>query len=126
MRLVNREQGAAARMMLDHTLSELGLERDHVVGYRDEAPGHLAVAATIAAGRADLGLTLRVAAAAYGLHFIPLREERYELVIHESELATPPVEALLATLNSGRFAREVQSLCGYDTTRMGEIVAHLG
>ena len=126
IRLINREQGAAARMMLDNVLSELGLHDNRVLGYRDEAPGHLAVAATIAAGRADLGLTLRVAADAYELDFIPLRQERYELVIPESEVATPPVEALLATLNSGRFAREVRSLCGYDTTRMGEIVAHIG
>ena len=126
IRLINREQGAAARMMLDNALSELGLDSNHIVGYRDEAPGHLALAAAIAAGRADLGLTLRVAADAYGLDFVPLRQERYELVIPESEVATPPVEALLTTLNSGRFAREVRSLCGYDTSRMGEIVAHIG
>ena len=126
IRLINREQGAAARMMLDSALSELGLDAKGIVGYRDEAPGHLAVAATIAAGRADLGLTLRVAADAYGLGFTPLRQERYELVIPESEVATPPVEALLATLNSGRFAREVRGLCGYDTSRMGEVVAHIG
>jgi putative molybdopterin biosynthesis protein len=126
LRLINREEGAAARMMLDNTLSELGLDCNGILGYRDEAPGHLAVAATIAASWADVGLTLRVAADAYALHFIPLRAERYELVIPESEVATPPVQALLATLNSGRFAREVRSLCGYDTTRMGEIVAHIG
>jgi molybdate-binding protein/DNA-binding XRE family transcriptional regulator len=126
IRLINREQGAAARMMLDNALSELGLDANRIVGYCDEAPGHLAVAATIAAGRADLGLTLRMAADAYELHFIPLREERYELVIPESELPTAPVKALLATLNSGRFGREVRRLCSYDTTRMGEIVAHIG
>lgn len=125
IRLINRERGAAARIILDNVLSELSLDADRIVGYRDEAPGHLAVAATIAAGRADLGLTLRVAADAYGLHFMPLRQERYELVIPESEVATAPVQALLATLNSGRFAREVRSLCGYDTARMGEIIAHI-
>lgn len=125
LRLVNREAGAAARMMLDQALTEFGLDGTRVIGYRNEAPGHLAVAAVIAAGQADLGVTLRVAADAYGLGFLPLRRERYELVIPESELAAAPVEALLTTLNSGRFAGEVRRLCGYDTSRMGEIVARI-
>jgi putative molybdopterin biosynthesis protein len=125
LRLVNREVGAGARMMLDNALLELGLHARRVIGYRSEVPGHLAVAAAIAADQADLGVTLRVAADAYGLGFIALRQERYELVIPESELATAPVGALLSTLNSGRFAGEVRRLCGYDTSRMGTIVAHI-
>ncbi len=60
---------------------EFGIDGTRVIGYRNEAPGHRAVAAVIAAGQADLGLTLQVAADAYGLGFLPLRRERYELVI---------------------------------------------
>jgi putative molybdopterin biosynthesis protein len=126
IRLVNREAGAGARIALDRSLAALGIAGTHVAGYETEVRGHLAVAAAIAEHHADVGLTLRVAADAYGLSFVPLRREQYELVIGASELATAPVEALMNTLNTRRFAREVAQLCGYDTRRMGEIVAHIG
>ena len=125
IRLVNREAGAGARIALDRLLAALGIAGTHIVGYETEAHGHLAVAAAIAERHADVGLTLRVAADAYGLSFVPLRCEQYELVIGASELASAPVEALMNTLNTRRFAREVAQLCGYDTRRMGEIVAHI-
>jgi molybdate-binding protein/transcriptional regulator with XRE-family HTH domain len=125
LRLINREAGSGARMTLDRALNRLGIDAARVTGYESEAHGHLAVATAIAEHRADLGLTLRVAADAYGLGFVPLHQERYELAIAASELDSAPVEALMNTLCARRFAREVAALCGYDTRRMGDIVAHI-
>ena len=125
LRIVNRERGAGARAALDEMLSESGIEPDHLEGYQDEVSGHLEVAATIAQGRADAGVTIRVAAGAYGLDFIPMREERYDLAILERDLETVPVKAMLDALNSRRFAREVSQLCAYDTDQMGTVLAHI-
>jgi molybdate-binding protein len=125
IRIVNRERGAGARQVLDEALAEAGLKPNQIKGYQNEAGGHLEVAAAISEGRADTGVTIRVAAEAYGLGFIALREERYDLAIPEAELEAPPVSRMLDALTSRRFAREVAELCAYDTTRMGEEIARI-
>lgn len=125
LHIVNREAGSGARAALDEGLSKLGLAAEEIAGYETELSGHLEVAAAIAAGQADVGMTIRVAADAYGLGFIAIREERYDLAIRERESATEPVKALLQALNSGRFAREVSQLCVYDTGQMGKVIARI-
>jgi molybdopterin molybdotransferase/putative molybdopterin biosynthesis protein len=126
LRLINREPGAGARAALDEALRALRLDARKLSGYEREARGHLEVAAEIASGRADAGVTIRVAAEAYGLTFIPIREERYDLAIPEREQDSPAVRAMLDALNSAPFAREVRELCAYDTRDMGKVVARLG
>jgi molybdate-binding protein len=121
LRLVNREVGSGARAALDEGLAVAGIATRAIAGYRVEASGHLEVAAAIAAGHGDAGVTIRIAAQVYGLDFIPLREERYDLVLLKSELEAPPVQALLEALNSRRLAREVAEFCAYDTLRMGHL-----
>jgi molybdopterin molybdotransferase/putative molybdopterin biosynthesis protein len=125
VRIVNRESGSGARAALDETLASLGITANRVDGYKREVRGHLEVAASIADGLADTGITIRVAANAYGLAFIPLREERYDLAILERDLDSVPVKAMLDALNSRRFAREVSQLCAYDTDQMGTVLARI-
>jgi molybdate-binding protein len=123
--LVNREVGAGARAFLDEALAEVGITGTSIDGYGSEVAGHLEVAAAIAAGHANAGVTIRLAADAYGLPFVPIREERYDLVILERDLQVPPVEAMLDALNSQRFAREVSQFCAYDTSQMGRTIARI-
>ena len=123
LRIVNREIGSGARLALDEALNELGLRSQRIKGYTRELPGHLEIAEAIAAGQADAGVTIRVAAEAYGLAFIPLREERYDLVVLEDGSGLGPVKAMLEALNSRRFAREINQLCAYDTDQMGKVIA---
>ena len=122
-RVVNREQGSGARSALDEALAELDIAAERIAGYETEVGGHLEVALAIAAGQADVGVTIRIAAEAYGLTFIPIREERYDLVIMEHELESAPVKSMLDALSSRRLAREISQLCGYDTSQMGQLVA---
>ncbi|HEV3112809.1 MAG TPA: substrate-binding domain-containing protein [Candidatus Binataceae bacterium] len=126
VRIVNRQQGSGARIALDETLAEIGVEPGRLTGYESELGGHLEVAEEIAAGRADAGLTLRVAADAFGLSFTTLREERYDLVIPRRETASSAVKALLEALSSSRLASEVSRLCFYDTSEMGKVLAEIG
>ena len=125
LRIANRELGSGARAALDEAIGQLGIGTDSIEGYRREFAGHLEVAAAIATGQADLGVTIRVAAEVYGLGFVPLREERYDLVILKRDLESTPVKAILDALNSRGLAREVAQFCGYDTSQMGAILAHL-
>jgi molybdate-binding protein len=90
------------------------------------ARGHLEVAAAIAADVADAGVTIRLAANLYGLRFQSWREERYDLVIPASEFESAPVQILMEALNSRALAREIESLCGYDASQMGQVVTQGG
>ncbi|HZO83217.1 MAG TPA: substrate-binding domain-containing protein [Candidatus Binataceae bacterium] len=125
VRLANREPGSGARLMLDRTLAALKIAPRRIAGYAREFSGHLEVAAAIAAGEADTGPTLRVAAAAWNLDFVPICEERYDLVVLERDLQSAPVRAMLEALNSSRFARELAALSGYDTSSTGQVIARL-
>ena len=126
VRIVNRPQGSGARIALDETLTGIGVEPGKLTGYESELAGHLEVAEEIAAERADAGLTLRVAADAFGLSFTTLREERYDLIIPRRETDSPAVKALLEALSSSRLASEVSRLCLHDTTEMGKVLAEVG
>jgi molybdate-binding protein/DNA-binding XRE family transcriptional regulator len=123
--IVNREEGSGARAALDAGLSQLGINGRNIIGYQRELLGHLEVAAAIAAGEADAGLTIHLAAQASSLRFIPLQEERYDLVMFEDECDLIPVKSMLDALNSARFAREVNQLCAYATDQMGQVLAHI-
>jgi putative molybdopterin biosynthesis protein len=121
LRVVNRELGSGARALLDEAIAGLGIDPAALVGYGRELGGHLDVAAAVAADQADLGVTIRLAADVFGLAFLPIREERYDLLVLESEVGTPPVKAMLDALTAARFAAELRGLCAYDTSETGQV-----
>lgn len=122
---VNRQRGSGTRLLLDYKLKSLGIAPDEVVGYGREEYSHLAVAAAVQAGSADTGLGILSAARALGLDFLPLLNERYDLVIPLVYFHSPVLQPLLALLNDQDFKQEVDSLGGYDTSNMGQVVAEL-
>jgi len=120
LRYVNRQRGAGTRVLLDHRLAGLGIEPERVDGYEREEPTHLAVAAAVAAGRADAGLGVMAAARAFGLDFVPVAREPFDLVMAPGE---PAVAPLLALLEDAGFKRQVEALGGYATGETGRRVA---
>jgi molybdate-binding protein len=118
--IVNREPGAGSRILLDTRLKRARIDSGSVPGYDRIAPGHLAAAWQIYSGGADSGIATRAAARMFGLGFIPLVSERYDLVIRRQHLELPGVQALLDTLNRSSFRRELESLGGYDTKPAGQ------
>jgi putative molybdopterin biosynthesis protein len=125
LRLVNREPGAEARHVLDRELARLGVSGPDLAGYDTAATGHLEVAAAIAAGLADAGVASEPAALAYGLSFVPLTEERFDLVIPAGQAGTREVQGLLRVLSSPWLLGQLASLPGYDLAQCGERIAHL-
>jgi putative molybdopterin biosynthesis protein len=119
VRYVNRQRGAGTRVLLDHELRRQGISPDAVEGYAREEPTHLAVAAAVAAGRGDAGLGIMAAARAFGLDFLPVTREPYDLVVAAAEVDTPRLEPLWTLLRSARFRVSVGELGGYDTEEMG-------
>ena len=119
VRMVNRQAGSGSRALLDRALAAAGIPPGQVAGYEKEEWGHLAVAAAVASGNADVGIGVKAAAVAMGLDFVPLEEERYDLVIPEHFLSEGPVQVLLDLLRRPVLHRRVESLGGYDTSNMG-------
>ncbi len=126
LRLVNREPGSEARRVLDRELTSRGIDPGQVDGYQTRATGHLHVAATIAAGLADAGVASEPAALAYGLGFVPLASERFDLVIPAAQASSREVQGLLKVLSSRWLLDQLASLPGYDPSHCGERIATLG
>ena len=126
VRFVNRQRGSGTRVLLDFKLREMAVPTESIVGYDREEYTHLAVAAAVQGGRADVGLGILPAAKAMGLEFIPLFEEQYHLVIptefYESDLLRP----MLDMIRSAVFQREVEELGGYNVSNMGTLRAVFG
>lgn len=119
LRIVNREAGSGSRALLDSGLAKAGLVGSTIAGYAQIAPGHLAAAAAVLRGTADCCVAPAIAAKVFGLDFVPLISERYDLVIPEPRLDLPSIQALLDVLQRGSFRRELSALGGYDTTAAG-------
>jgi len=120
LRLVNREPGAEARTLLDRERLRLALDPAELPGYDSRAAGHLQVAAAIVGGLADVGVSSEPAALAYGLDFILLAEERFDLVLPAKHAASREVQGLLKVLTSPWLLAQLASLPGYDAARCGE------
>jgi putative molybdopterin biosynthesis protein len=119
VRYVNRQRGAGTRVLLDHGLRRRGIGPEAIDGYAREEPTHLAVAAAVAAGRADAGLGIMAAARAFGLGFLPVTREPYDLVVAAQEADSPRLAPLWDLLRSDVFRASVRDLGGYGTEEMG-------
>lgn len=126
VRSINRERGSGARVLLDEQLRLAQIPHHMVQGYEDEEMSHMAVASRVARGEADVGLGIEKAAMQVNsLDFIPLHQERYDLVIRQEDMAKPHFQALLSILNSSSFQNEVAGIGGYDISHMGQIMGEV-
>ena len=119
LRTVNRQRGAGTRVLLDYELARAGIDPAGIEGYGREEPTHLAVAAAIASGRADCGMGVLAAARAFGLDFVPVTSEPYDLVLERESLEHPVLAPFWELLSSEEFRSAVEELGGYDTAEMG-------
>ncbi len=122
--MINREKGSGTRVLLDEHLRRLGIPASSINGYGRESTSHLAIASTIARGGADIGIgNEKSGLQVKGIDFIPLQNERYELVIKKEDMGKAPYEAVLEILRSQEFKFELEGIGGYDLSEMGNIVA---
>lgn len=122
VRLVAREAGSGARRLLDAELRRAGAPASLAQHAAVQASGHLDVARAVAFGAADAGVATRDAALAFGLAFVPLAEERYDLVVGHDDLSDARLSRLFDALSGAAFRRELSAL-GYDSRSSGTRVA---
>ena len=124
--ILNRRVGSSARILLDTQLKRQGISASKVKGYDKIMKSHLTMAASIAAGEADVAIgTERISRQIDGLDFIPLLEERFDFVIKKQMMETESVQKLLAVLRSPAFRREVSHFSGNDYRDLGKIICEV-
>ncbi len=121
LRYVNRQKGSGTRILIDYLLKKQGIDPRGIYGYDREEFTHTSVAAQIASGTADAGMGIYSAAKLYGLDFLPICMEQYDLLIPDSAFDTPPVQKLLAVLGGADFRRRLETLGGYQVEQPGRV-----
>ncbi|MCS7295058.1 MAG: helix-turn-helix domain-containing protein, partial [Dehalococcoidia bacterium] len=116
--VVNREPGSGSRLVFETLLQRAGIPLDRIGGTDRVVRTHRAVAEAVRSGLADAGPLVFPVARRYGLDFVPLLEERYDLVIPVEFLDSPLVRDLLAFVASGAFRRQLEA-AGYDVRESG-------
>ena len=122
VQFVNRQRGAGTRVLLDYHLNLMTISPTSIEGYGQEEYTHLGVAASIASGRADCGLGIAAAAQALDLDFVPLFQERYDLVVPKQFAESDLLAPLFGLLADSTFREAVSKLIGYDVSVMGTII----
>ena len=124
LRFINRQAGSGTRLLMDHLLAQQGIAPAQLPGYLGATEdSHVALAAAVASGQADVGPGIEAAAAQFGLRFVPLVEEDYFLVCLKDALETPPVQRLREVLAGAAFATALAALPGYSVSRPGEVLS---
>ena len=124
--VLNRRVGSSSRILMDTQLKRLGIPASSVKGYDKIMKSHLTMAAAIAAGEADLAIgTERISRQMEGIDFIPLQEERFDLVIRKELTGSQAVQMLLKILNSPEFKKEISHFSGNDYRDLGKIVGEI-
>ena len=124
--MINREHGAGSRVLLDENLRLLGITGSGIKGYVTEKPSHLALASAVSGGKADVAVGIeKIARQVDNIDFIPLKKERYDLIVKKETMQSYEVATMMKIIGSAAFKQEFSTIGGYDTTDMGAIVAEL-
>ena len=122
VRFVNRQPGSGTRVWFDENITRIGIDPKEIEGYADERVTHSDIARCVAEGSADVGLGLETAAQAYGLDFLYLNRERYDLVMLTETAKQPAIHRLTAWLGSGEGKQFVARYQGYDNEDTGKVL----
>ncbi|MBE0672357.1 MAG: helix-turn-helix domain-containing protein [Anaerolineales bacterium] len=118
VRFVNRNAGSGTRLWLDAELRKQKIPVEKITGYEVSVKTHSEAASLIEAGKADVSLGLQAAAHQHGLDFIPLFEERYDLILPREQEQT--LNPLLDYIQTADFRQLLSSLSGYSSAHSGE------
>ena len=121
LRYVNRQKGSGTRILIDYLCKKQEIDPTGIYGYDREEFTHTSVAAQIASGSADAGMGIYSAAQLYGLDFLPVCMEQYDLLIPDYAWETPMVQQLLKTLKSDAFRSRLETLGGYELKEPGRV-----
>ncbi|WP_163339367.1 molybdopterin biosynthesis protein [Desulfopila sp. IMCC35008] len=120
---INRQRGAGTRLLTDKILADNGIDPKTLAGYEHEEYTHMSIAAAVLSDNVDAGMGIRAAAVALGLDFVPVAEERYDLIIPKKFLDDPKVVKVMDLINSSKeFHEKIVALGGYNLRDTGKVM----
>jgi len=122
VRFINRQKGSGTRVLLDHHLKKLGIPPSGVNGYENEVSTHFEVGLSILSKEADIGIATVAAAKLLGLSFIPITQERFDMLLDQPTFFEKGVQAFIEILTSKEFRSRVERLGSYDFKNSGKIL----
>ena len=122
IKFINRQKGSGTRVLLDYLLKKKGINPLDIQGYSKEEYTHLMVASAVAEGSVDAGLGILSAAKAFGLDFVPVAKERYDIIIPKEYYSSLKIQKLLTVIRSEKFRKKVLSLGGYNLSQSGKVI----
>jgi putative molybdopterin biosynthesis protein len=124
--MTNREYGAGSRVLLDENLKLLNIVGSSIKGYATEKQTHLDVASSVSGGKADVAVGIeKIARQVDNIDFIPMKKERYDLVVKKEHINSPEISTMMNIINSQAFKQEFANIGGYDTSGIGKIIAEI-
>lgn len=121
LRLVNREEGSGVRQWINEQLLQAGVRPEGIKGFDTAGLSHWECARHLLEGRGDVAAGPRVIAEAFGLHFIPVDQVAFDLVVPRALLDHGPVVSLLDAVRGGSFQRDLAMLSGYEAAGLAEL-----
>ena len=122
IRFINRQRESGTRTIFDQLLVRAGLRPSRVNGYKNEEFTHVAVAAMVASGAADVGFGIQAAAAQFGLDFIPILKEMYFIAVNK-QIGAKTMNGIKKVLKSQKFRKRMAPAKGYDVKQAGASVS---
>lgn len=116
-----RQPQAGSRVLLETLIQAAGLRDGDIRLDTTEALTETEAAIAVVDGDVDAAFGISAAAQRFGLDFIPLAEERYDLAIERRDFFEPPFQALMRVCRSTSFKAQADKLGGYDVTRSGTV-----
>ena len=122
LKIVNRPNTTGTRLLLDRELEKAGIKGNDITGYHHEVAKHIDIGLEILSGHADTGPAIRYVAALLDLDFIPLRWERYDLLIDKNRFFDQGVQLFIGMLHENDFTEAAAAFAGYDLSMSGKMV----
>jgi excisionase family DNA binding protein len=122
VKFINRQKGAGTRVLLDYYLKKLRISHSEIKGYEKEVYTHLEVGISILSKEADVGLATVAVSKFFGLSFIPITTESFDMILDQSTFFEKGVQAFMEVLNSDGFRKRITKLGNYDFTNSGKIL----
>ena len=122
VRIVNRQLGTGTRLLLDYEISRSEISSSQIEGYQREVSRHMDAGLEVLSGRADAAPAIRAVAGLLDLDFLPLRWERYDLLIARERFFEKGIQDFIGLLHEKEFRDLAASFTGYDISLCGKMI----